>query len=77
MTESRFGFLKEDFGESVEWYQKAAEQGDATAQFYLGLCYDKGKGVAQDYEKAVEWYQKAADQGNAFAQSKIKEVQKR
>ena len=53
---------------TVEWYQKAAQQGDAEAQFNLGVMYKNGDGVTQDYEKAVEWYQKAADQGYASAQ---------
>ena len=49
-------------------YQKAAEQGDASAQFNLGVMYYDGQGVKQDYFKAVEWYQKAAEQGDASAQ---------
>ncbi len=47
---------------------KKAEQGDAKAQFNLGLCYDKGEGVAKDVAEAVKWYRKAADQGVAAAQ---------
>ena len=45
-----------------------AEQGDAQAQFNLGLIYYKGEGVRQDKQKAVEWYRKAAEQGDARAQ---------
>ena len=52
----------------IKWYTKAAEQGDAAAQFNLGICYDFGEGVEQDMQKAVEWYTKAAEQGNAKAQ---------
>ena len=40
-------------------YEKAAEQGDADAQYNLALCYKNGTGVEKDAEKAVEWYQKA------------------
>ncbi len=39
-----------------------AEQGEAEAQFSLGLMYHTGEGVAQDYQAAVEWYRKAAAQ---------------
>ena len=46
------------------WNQKAA-QGDAEAQYNLGLMYDKGEGVPEDDAEAVRWYQKAAAQGNA------------
>jgi TPR repeat protein len=31
--------------EAVQWYRRAAEQGHAAAQYYLGLCYEKGLGV--------------------------------
>ena len=48
--------------------QKLANQGDAAAQYNLGLMYDKGEGVRQDYLKARQWYEKAANQGYAQAQ---------
>lgn len=47
---------------------KRAEQGQAIAQFDLGLMYDKGEGVIQDYKQAVHWFTKAAEQGLASAQ---------
>jgi antitoxin component YwqK of YwqJK toxin-antitoxin module len=48
-------------------YQKAADMGDAKAQYALGLMYENGKGVQQDNEKAAELYQKASDQGHLKA----------
>ena len=45
-----------------------AIQGDAEAQFDLGLLYEYGRGVKQDYRKAREWFEKAATQDNAEAQ---------
>jgi TPR repeat protein len=45
-----------------------AEQGDASAQYALGIAYDQGLGVAQDYKTAVKWYTLAAEQGYADAQ---------
>lgn len=48
---------------------QSARQGDAAAQFNLGLMYVKGQGdVRQDYAEAVKWYRKAAAQGNIIAQ---------
>jgi len=47
---------------------KAADQGDAQAQYNLGVMYDKGEGVAQNKTEAAHWYRKAADQGDAQAQ---------
>ena len=53
-----------DFKETLQ----VAEQGNAEAQFNLGLMYDNGQGVRQDYAQAVQWYRKAAEQGYAEAQ---------
>lgn len=47
---------------------KAADKGNANAQYNLGLMYATGDGVMQDYAKALEWYTKAAEQGHALAQ---------
>jgi len=44
----------------VKWYRKAAEQGNADAQFFLGFMYDAGRGVPQDYAQAHMWYNLAA-----------------
>ncbi len=61
-------YEQQDYTKAVEWFQKAANQGDASAQCYLGFCYEKGHGVQQDYTKAVEWYKKSAEQGQVNAQ---------
>ncbi|OFW08031.1 MAG: hypothetical protein A3H96_21780 [Acidobacteria bacterium RIFCSPLOWO2_02_FULL_67_36] len=54
--------------QAVAWYRKAADQGDVTAQFNLGVSYANGRGVPQEYAQAVTWYRKAAEQGEAGAQ---------
>jgi TPR repeat protein len=54
--------------EAVKWFRKAADQGDARAQFMLGLCYRQGLGVQEDHATAMEWFRKAADQDFAEAQ---------
>ncbi|ENW6316992.1 sel1 repeat family protein [Neisseria gonorrhoeae] len=53
-----------DFRENLQ----AAEQGNAAAQFNLGVMYENGQGVRQDYVQAVQWYRKASEQGDAQAQ---------
>ena len=45
-----------------------AYQGDAAAQYNLGLMYANGEGVPEDDVEAVRWYRLAADQGVADAQ---------
>jgi len=47
---------------------KAAEQGDAKAQFNLGYMYRFGDGVPEDKAEAVKWHRKAAEQGDDIAQ---------
>jgi len=57
--------------ENAEMAQKAADQGDASAQFLLGLMYADGHGVPRDYVKAMHWWHMAAEQGLANAQSTL------
>ena len=57
-----------NYKKAIEWYEKAAEQGNAAAQNNLGLIYTHGNGVDVNYQKAIEWYEKAAEQGNAQAE---------
>jgi uncharacterized protein len=63
--------VAQDYAQAVAWYRKAADQGDADAQFNLGEMYRNGQSVAQDDAQAVIWYRKAADHGNALAQSNL------
>ena len=51
----------------MQWYTKAAEQGDARAQHNLAVCFKNGQGVEQDLEQAMTWYKKSAAQGYARA----------
>ncbi|MBI5684249.1 MAG: SEL1-like repeat protein [Verrucomicrobia bacterium] len=48
-----------------------AAQGDAEAQFQLGMRYRNGDGVPKNYADAFKWLQKASEQGNAKAQSEF------
>ena len=57
-----------DFAKALREWRPLAEQGDAHAQFYLGMLHENGDGVPEDYEKAREWYVKSAAQGDANAQ---------
>lgn len=62
---------EKDYTNMFYWTQKLANQGDAVAQFNLGMMYYNGEGVHQDYAKAVEWYTKSANQGDAKAQNNL------
>ncbi len=58
-----------DYATALKEWRPLAEQGDADAQFHLGLMYDFGEGVAQDRTEAAKWFHLAAEQGHAPAQS--------
>lgn len=53
----------------TEW-RKAANAGDADAQFNLGQAYTLGKGVPVDIVVAQGWFRKAALQGHYQAQAR-------
>lgn len=48
-----------------------AEQGDAVAQYNLGLMYEQGRVVPRDDAQAVAWYRRAAEQGAVDAQLQV------
>jgi len=52
-----------DYETALPEMKRLAEQGNSSAQIYLGEMYDKGLGVIQNYEEAVKWYRLAAEQG--------------
>ena len=62
-----------NYKKAIEWYEKAAEQGDADAQNYLGSIHYNGK----NYKKAIEWYEIAAEQGDAHAQYNLGAIYQR
>jgi TPR repeat protein len=58
---------KGDYAAALREWTPLAEQGDAVAQFNLGVMYQQGQGVSQDYQTALKWYALAAEQGDAKA----------
>ncbi|MFZ1917233.1 MAG: AMIN domain-containing protein [Terriglobales bacterium] len=52
-----------DVAKAVQYYEKAANLGSATAQATLGTIFTKGLPGKVDYEQAVKWYRRAAEQG--------------
>ena len=63
--------VPQDSVEAAEWFRKAAEQGDAYAQWRIGVMYRNGEGVPKNSVKAAEWFRKAAEQGDADAQWRL------
>ena len=61
--------MKEQYTQAMLWYRKAANAGNATAQFAIGNMYELGDcGLTQDMNQALYWYRKSAEQGFASAQ---------
>jgi uncharacterized protein len=57
----------------------AAEDGEPSAQFNLGIFYDNGlddngHDVDRDRREAIKWLRKAAQQGLARAQAKLADI---
>ena len=59
------------YTEAFAKFNSAAQQGNKKAQYYLGRCYDKGRGATEDNVKAFEWYQKSASQDYHKAQYEL------
>ncbi len=60
--------VPKDEVEAFQRYRKAAEQGDAEAQYVLGERYSRGQGVPRDDDEAIRWYERAGEQGHVKAQ---------
>ena len=57
-----------DYATAYKEFKIAADQGDAPAQYNLGVMCKNGTGMPVDYAAAFRWFQLAADQGHVRAQ---------
>ena len=57
--------------DALYWCTKAAEKGDARAQFALAGLYERGIGTPANQPEAIRWYQTAARNGHPEAQFKV------
>ncbi|MDR1111574.1 MAG: sel1 repeat family protein [Deltaproteobacteria bacterium] len=58
----------EDTIKAAELIRSAAELGDSTAMFYLGMFYEDGEGMAMSQVEAEKWYRLAAESGHGTSQ---------
>ena len=56
------------------WYRKAADNGNAEAQYKLGLYYESGEVVSKDMDEAIKLYRLAAENGSFSAIEKLTEL---
>jgi TPR repeat protein len=71
LEEAEFAYERGEYTQAARLFSPLAEQGVASAQFYLGLMHEKGRGVRQDNPTALMWFRKAAAQGFAGPQSNL------
>jgi hypothetical protein len=55
-------------------FRKAANNGVARAQLYLGICLVNGFGVPRDGRQALEWFSKAAQGRGATARNAFLQI---
>lgn len=63
IEEAEFAYDRGDYTQAARLFSPLAEQGNASAQFHLGLMHERGRGVRFDYPTALKWFRKAAAQG--------------
>jgi TPR repeat protein len=66
--EADAAYARGDFPNALKIFRALAADGDAVAQFNLGVMLDFGQGTAADQVQAAGWYRKAAAQGHGAAQ---------
>jgi len=60
--------VPQNFTVAAKLFRKAAERGNAEAQWHLGEMYAAGQGMPCDDVEAAKWFLMAADNGDAVAQ---------
>ena len=68
-------FEAQKFESAVQYYTRAAELGNAEAQYKLGVCYLNGDGVEKDRTEALKWLREAAERGHAKAKKALKKLE--
>ena len=64
-------YTRRNYTAAQQLWRPLAGQGNAAAQYNLGVLYDNGQGVPRDKAEALKWYRLAAGQGLADAQFKL------
>lgn len=59
--------VAQDYKKAIEWYKKAADQGDEVAMRNIGLSYWEGSGVPKNCDEAMKWLKLATEKGDVNA----------
>ena len=68
--------VTQDYQAALKLFKLAADQGNAKAQYNLGVMYYIGKGVTQDFTRAYMWLHIAASQGLEDAKGQRSKIEK-
>ena len=61
--------LRQGVAEGMQWMQRAADNGYAPAQYWMGRYYEHGmRDLPMDKKRAMAYFRRAAKQGHLFAQ---------
>ena len=71
LEDAAAAYQRGDYATAMLIVKPLADQGDAVAQYRVGVMYFHGEGASQDYGEAVKWFRKSADQGYAPAQYNV------
>ena len=67
LEDANAAIKRRDYATALRLIRPLAEQGDANAQYNLGVFYDNGLGVPQDKVRAYMWFSLSAAQGREGA----------
>jgi TPR repeat protein len=59
--------VERDLAKALSWWRRAADGGDAAAQFHLGAMAATGEGSPIDFDDAIHWWRLSAAQGYELA----------
>ncbi len=74
LSEALTAFEIKRYDQAFSEFSYLADEGDATAYYYLGKMYAQGLGVEKDEQRAVEYYQKAEKAYNIDAAYELAEM---
>ena len=63
-----------DYSQAFAWFLKAANQGNADAEYSVAQSYDAGRGVKKNATEALVWYRKAAEHGLPIARAHLRSM---
>ena len=69
--DGQVAYKKGNYQDAVAHWQPLANEGDARAQYLIGLMHERGHGVTKDDALAAQWYSRAAAQDHSAAMNNL------